>query len=927
MRTAKGPDLPNWALLLLSVSCCSQLAAAPTPFRSHAPQRPLPAPARHEEIIGPGKFVSLAGADQNDGTEAKPWRTLTHALGQLRAGDTLYVRGGTYHEHVTANLLGTGEKPIVIRAYPSELVILDGGLPEFLNEPASAWEPSPQGVSGEYWSTKTYADLAPDEGEHRVTLLGNFADSMIPIQGYWNRADLQSDNAFFNLNEGAGETGKTAAAKHVYCGPGVWYDVATGRIHSRFAPTQLVGLGDNNYRGETDPRRIPLVLAPWSSGSVLTLNDCRYVHIQDIVLRGARQATLKLVGGDHLELQGLTVYGGHPCLSIDGVRSLRIGHTACRGLAAPWTFRGSLKYRSIESRLLSSGGWTPTGRDSRNWEIAYCEFTDSVDGIFIGNVANVSSHHNLVENISDDGVFVTAATGFDGHTPGGGHRLFQNRFARCLTTFAFGVGHGRQKILADGEPGRWGMKQLGAGLTITRNIFDFRQPVNYYWPTGPEASQEITSLGRFAGDHGSPGWEPMIITHNTILAGDPPRYEYGTDGFSRAVTSGTSRRVMNNVICQLRGRPGVWLPDGKADFAIDGNLLWGLRDGQTLGAPPKPRYPRDQTPPPASWSAHDQFADPQFIRIDSDWRSPVDLRLRETSPAVDRGVIMPDVAWDPLKPSDSGIPDIGAIPLGVALWPVGCHGRIDVCGNGIAKKATIRATWLEPESPESDVSRVYDKPAVVVTGYPAFEAPLVTYALRRHGVQVEEYERTWLNPREFAKYGLVVIDGSFARAGVTPTKFADDELPIVKRYLEEGGTLWLFRERHDLFASDRGRVFLEALLGSVPRGHTSALTVLQPEHAWIQSLQRRPNERSFLEKGGTTLAMPRGEVVIGDNQGRALLGQVAVGKGRIIYLGWSIAAFLPHGRIPSTVAAEHTFDDQMAIITAITQNIFGNARP
>ena len=41
-------------------------------------------------------YVATTGDDRNDGTIADPWQTLRHAVAQLHAGDTLYVRGGTY---------------------------------------------------------------------------------------------------------------------------------------------------------------------------------------------------------------------------------------------------------------------------------------------------------------------------------------------------------------------------------------------------------------------------------------------------------------------------------------------------------------------------------------------------------------------------------------------------------------------------------------------------------------------------------------------------------------------------------------------------------------------------------------------------------------------------------------------------------------
>ena len=59
---------------------------------------------------------------------------------------------------------------------------------------------------------------------------------------------------------------------------------------------------------------------------------------------------------------------------------LRLTHCACRGMSAPWMYRGALKYRSVEARLFSASGHMPTGVDNRDFEIAYSEFTDSEDG-------------------------------------------------------------------------------------------------------------------------------------------------------------------------------------------------------------------------------------------------------------------------------------------------------------------------------------------------------------------------------------------------------------------------------------------------------------------------------------------------------------------------------------------------------------------
>ncbi|MBE2268026.1 MAG: right-handed parallel beta-helix repeat-containing protein [Anaerolinea sp.] len=70
-------------------------------------------------------FVALNGDDANRGTETAPFLTMQHAVEVAQGGDTIYVRAGLYYTdpiHLTAQL----DKPLTIRAFPDETVILDG---------------------------------------------------------------------------------------------------------------------------------------------------------------------------------------------------------------------------------------------------------------------------------------------------------------------------------------------------------------------------------------------------------------------------------------------------------------------------------------------------------------------------------------------------------------------------------------------------------------------------------------------------------------------------------------------------------------------------------------------------------------------------------------------------------------------------------
>ena len=102
-------------------------------------------------------FISPEGNDSNPATIDRPWRTFLHATMQLRAGDTLYVRGGVYtgvdaittvraydsimdyredfpatgapylvsrHPHNSGLFFGTEDAPITIKAFQNEKPVL-----------------------------------------------------------------------------------------------------------------------------------------------------------------------------------------------------------------------------------------------------------------------------------------------------------------------------------------------------------------------------------------------------------------------------------------------------------------------------------------------------------------------------------------------------------------------------------------------------------------------------------------------------------------------------------------------------------------------------------------------------------------------------------------------------------------------------------
>lgn len=72
-------------------------------------------------------YVSPTGNDNTgNGSIKSPWKTIIKANKSLKAGDTLFLRGGTYRETLKPLSSGTKDKPITYSAYQNEKVIISG---------------------------------------------------------------------------------------------------------------------------------------------------------------------------------------------------------------------------------------------------------------------------------------------------------------------------------------------------------------------------------------------------------------------------------------------------------------------------------------------------------------------------------------------------------------------------------------------------------------------------------------------------------------------------------------------------------------------------------------------------------------------------------------------------------------------------------
>jgi hypothetical protein len=589
-------------------------------YASHPPMRALPKPSDRAMVDGHAYFVDPEGNDRDGGSEGSPWRTLKHAIDQLRPGDTIYLRGGVHwaygQVHIGPENSGKPGAPVTIRSYPGELAVVDFGFREFFEDPARSWEPYPEGSEGEYRSTRSYPGLMQQH------LGGNFGDSMVPLFRYRFIEDLRSENEY----PAPGLANRRRSATGMYAGPGAIWDPTTERIHVRLRPTMLTSRGGANYRGETDPRKIPLIISRTGDRASFHISNASHVNVYDLVIRGSDEGTVTVGASTDIELDGLWIYASGPALKISGT-DVRVLHSKIRGFDAPWHSRFHDKNRRAGDNPLVRLGGT-------NLELAYNEFTDAHDGIFFqdegpATVEDVVFHHNLVSNMNDDCLFmpVKKETGVIW--------IYLNTISECSTALSHSGG------------GVGVVAEEGAGNYVFRNVFDLRRFPYRGPPRADDPTDDGTYDSKLAGEHSNPSvWAPYYFYHNTVISWDGPESGGKTYGLEMGQnTRQTIRRVFNNIFVQVERKPFQDLPPADHDFKASGNLFWSLRDGAT------------------GYHPNDLYADPRFVALTDDWRDETDLRLRDDSPAINAGVELPDSWPDPIRDLDEGEPDIGAFPV------------------------------------------------------------------------------------------------------------------------------------------------------------------------------------------------------------------------------------------------------------------------
>lgn len=124
-------------------------------------------------------YVATTGDDSDSGSLAEPWATIQKAADTMSAGDTCYIRGGSYHEEVDlSGVAGNKGNPITFTNYNGEAVTLDGTYPIVSN-----WKQH----SGNIYKTTLSKDIWQLFVDGKMMTLARFPNALTFSDLMWDR--------------------------------------------------------------------------------------------------------------------------------------------------------------------------------------------------------------------------------------------------------------------------------------------------------------------------------------------------------------------------------------------------------------------------------------------------------------------------------------------------------------------------------------------------------------------------------------------------------------------------------------------------------------------------------------------------------------------------------------------------------------------
>ncbi|MGH9867893.1 MAG: PKD domain-containing protein [Candidatus Polarisedimenticolia bacterium] len=604
----------------------------------------VPAPA-----AGRTFYVSPQGSDSAAGSLTAPWRTVGFGAGRLAPGDTLLVRGGTYREAPSISVSGTAAQPITIASYPGETAVLDSGPADFRTAGNQDWE-LVDAALGEYRSVRTisggtvYAYVAgiPGYRNGRMTLVPYKSSS--PFR---STSDVYLDSSV-----------------PFYIGPGTWRN-SDGRIHIRLSKTAEMRAVEARYgtvfaSENADPRAYSIILS--AASSTLTVRGS-YLVFRGLTVHQAGQAISLASGAHDLTFDGVTAWMGNNTISVtgSGVYNVTILRSKLYGDVPQWVSWSDAKDAPAPADVLR-GCSLNLGDGAHDVRIAWSHVRGGHDGIGVNDDEDrITVDHNRIENFADD------CFELEGTTSVGRIEIFENYIGSCLVAIAPG-----QDTPAFEGP----LLVYRNVIVLLSNPFVNRKAGINTWNGGGRFGYEYMFKH---GTGSSYSTRNSHYYHNTLVM-----LNSGGKGLNLTPKYADDVRIANNLAIMVNGVVNGAYRVGSG-MVWDGDLYWkvntvdsaSLLSGyDTVGSfSSATGYERNGLGGVSKRGTDPLFATwrpPVVNRSASVWEllpsgevlKPSDFLLGVGSPAIGRGILIPDHRLLGRLPDTRSSRDVGAIPFG-----------------------------------------------------------------------------------------------------------------------------------------------------------------------------------------------------------------------------------------------------------------------
>ena len=394
----------------------------------------------------------------------------------------------------------------------------------------------------------------------------------------------------------------------VYMGPGLWQD-ERGRVHVRLSHTTLGVAGVEDYRGETDPRRLPIAI--WRGGdeapATLTIRRCFGIEIRSLTIQhGAKSVVVTRSAG--VALDHLVVNAGNYGIRVgQDCDDIRITNSAVDGGLPRWSFRSDRKndycLEDESHNLLgakTSRMLIASHSSARSVWIEQCEFVNGHDLQLNGS--DVTFTRNWIRNLNDDAIFVGKVSI--------NMRILGNVIEQCLMA-----------INTTSE-------SLGQ-VYLHRNLIDLRLPTlgrrphpdRELVPEVPSVELEVQRFGNLLKEHNKINPE-LNFSHNTVLVVD----QRIVSSYNLFRNYAGPRRAYNNIFLAINRQPDAdlpiaFLPQPTDNSETNGNCYF------RIGVDSAPMF-SVRPPPPLTFDDLHELIDTNNVLLQRKRRS-APTRLRE----------------------------------------------------------------------------------------------------------------------------------------------------------------------------------------------------------------------------------------------------------------------------------------------------------